>query len=737
MNGRTLLLVVIAVLGAAFAWRSLEEAGSAQALATLCSVASQPEHPDFRSVSLDGLQGDDVAAGVECLCGALVYQGRVDECVRAVTNTGAPVPSLPVVAQQLVPTFVDAGDRVRAFHAAWNAIADDPVTSLENASTAIRASVDHEGEEAMLRRCGERLVSGRPFDHLTNVCAVEADRNNRTEDGLRWLGTERPKRLIGAWFNRRANLLATAGRFDALEAHIKVQIAAGVSEAEAEAIWGVSLYGAIQPGSGVHFEKAWARRLELPPYLRSMVANRLIQQAIVSGFIDKARAIAEAARASKVEGVQLPKALEASATTGPAILRFESDGPGVLLLSPADVAGVDAGYDAHPIDAGAPVIVARGPERHPLRYVLRRAERVVASGSVWPRPGESRKISVAPHLDMVVQPPTGPERAEGDGWSKIVVFVVDSGDWRIVQYGRALGLWPTLQGIVDGGARGVLHSDPPSTAIAMQKLVEPGSTRPDTMMDLRTLGRQVQVALEATTNPLDGLRLLSRHDRLSMPEALAVRGQWVANLLYSHGGIAAGGNATIIGPGQRRRALQASRASRPLRPHEGVAVEGRGAILVSELERAAQQLDDVEALLVEDRADVILYRYDPTDVLAHNGYATFELDGPLVLPSDMLDAYTFLDQRLRTLSSRLDSDDLLIVVSDHGTENASNHSVESLLIVHGPVEPRELGTVGFEVVPLFLLDLVCASRSPVLPDALPYNHSCARWAAERDERGRP
>lgn len=736
MTRRTIVLFVAAVLGAVLAWRSMDAAGSAQAVAELCSVAAQPDHLRFKALTLDSVSGDDLEAGVECLCAALVYQGRIEECARVVHTTQAPVPALASVSRALVPVFVDAGELKRGHDAAWNAVAEDPVENIDDAATALRVTIDHLGEEAMLRRCADRLVPGRPFDHLTNVCAVEAEKNNHADIALQWVGAERPARFLGAWFNRRSNLLATAGRFDALEKHIKDQIAAGVNEAEAEAIWGVSLYQAIQPGSGIHFEKAWARRLELPPYLRTMVANRLIQQAIVSGFVDKARRIADVARDSKVEGVVLPKSFEAAASSAPEILRFESEESGLLLLSPPDEQGVDAAYSEHLLHAGVPLQVERSPGRHPLRYVFRREGRVVASGSVWPRPGGARTIRVEPHLDLRVATTHLFSRHEGDGWMKIVVFVVDSGDWRLLEYGRALGLWPTLSGLAAASARGVLISDPPSTAIAMQKLVEPGSTKPDTMMDLRTLGRQVQVALEADTNPLDGLRLLSRHDRLTMPEALAVRGLRVANLLYSHGGISAGSHATIIGPGKERRPLHASRASRPLRVDEGVELAGRSPLLTSELERAAQQLDDVEQVIVDDLADVLLYRYDPTDVLAHNGYAAFELEGPLAWPSDLLDSYTYLDERLRTLSSRLDGDDVLVIISDHGTENASNHSVESLLMVHGPVPNGFLGTVDFSAVPLFLLDLVCASRGPVLPEALPHQHSCAPWATGQNERAK-
>ncbi|HEY1097285.1 MAG TPA: alkaline phosphatase family protein [Myxococcota bacterium] len=142
-----------------------------------------------------------------------------------------------------------------------------------------------------------------------------------------------------------------------------------------------------------------------------------------------------------------------------------------------------------------------------------------------------------------------------------------------------------------------------------------------------------------------------------------------------------------------------------------------------QLEQAAGQLDDLVAAIAAHRADLYLYRYDPTDMLAHNYLPAWNGNGTIARRSPFFSAYDYLDRRLSDVVAAMDADDVLLLLSDHGTQNSANHDRRAVYVAAGVgVVPHRVDGISIEHVPSYLAALLCVQdpwKLPIVVGAIP------------------
>ena len=108
--------------------------------------------------------------------------------------------------------------------------------------------------------------------------------------------------------------------------------------------------------------------------------------------------------------------------------------------------------------------------RRPLRWVAKAEDTVVASGTQWPSTKEVVLRSPR-HVERNRPTPAPPSNAlPADGVPKVIALFLDCADWHLIQYGRQLGVLPSFEQLIRRGFFGAMRSDPPVTAMAMEKL---------------------------------------------------------------------------------------------------------------------------------------------------------------------------------------------------------------------------------------------------------------------------
>jgi hypothetical protein len=245
------------------------------------------------------------------------------------------------------------------------------------------------------------------------------------------------------------------------------------------------------------------------------------------------------------------------------------------------------------------------------------------------------------------------------------------------------------------------------TAAALESIVWPERSRhPSFAGWLHQLGTELAGLESVGVNPLAPLRwfLPASRDLFSTLGAGPLR---VANLLFSHGGIDAGKHGIATGPSGRESELPLARASRDLRAEERARFpELAAAMRASErdavqLRAIAAEMDSAAGLARDLSVDFFALRVEPLDLLTHAHFAelstTRQDDGRALL----YEVYRYLDARLAEVDAGLDSDDLLIVMSDHGIRTAMEHAPEAIFVaVGGELRPgRAAGTPDLRGVP--------------------------------------
>ena len=140
------------------------------------------------------------------------------------------------------------------------------------------------------------------------------------------------------------------------------------------------------------------------------------------------------------------------------------------------------------------------------------------------------------------------------------------------------------------------------------------------------------------------------------------------------------------------------------------------------MQTIAAELDATGELLREGAIDLIAVRIEPLDILTHAHFAEAVRDGQDDGSGLLFDVYRYIDARMGALHAFLDTDDVLIVMSDHGIRTAMEHDRPALFVATGAGVPvgRAPGTPSLRGVSRVLADLLGVSTA--WPDT-----GIARW----------
>jgi hypothetical protein len=186
-------------------------------------------------------------------------------------------------------------------------------------------------------------------------------------------------------------------------------------------------------------------------------------------------------------------------------------------------------------------------------------------------------------------------------------------------------------------------------------------------------------------------------------------------MLFAHGAIDAGRHAEMLGPAGKRRLARSADSFRVLRPEEQASFPG----LVSDprvrsrVETIASEFDVATTMAREQEVDLLLLRIESLDVLTHALYIELERAGQDDGAATLLEVYRYVDLRLAELASRLDADDVLVVMSDHGIQNPMEHDRHAIFVALGGDVPkgRAFGTPALRGVPRVLAQLLGVETS--------------------------
>jgi hypothetical protein len=704
----------------------------------------------------------------ECRCMALLSTGAGPACVELLEGLlddprladWAPQPALSV---HLIQTWRDAARTREAAQLARRAGGlypdDADVFHLE---LETRASV--EDEEAVLRELEERVAPRG--DAAARMRVSLAQRHLRRSDpvaALDALGEQPPAGALdarGLWYDTLGVTHAMQGDLAGARRSYDAWERAGGDPVEVGARYALalSIAGLAEPGRRPLdlLRDALLAGDELDPKLHEALVIRLILTLVNAGRLDEAMAAhdkhhsrfaLEGLQRSELERAARHRALERvppEERRGRLRFRIEDAPDGsALWLSPEPDAPVDQGYERFDVSASGRVTAARTAGVAPQRYVVRAAdERVLASGTLSPVPGEVLDVVVRLRDETPAEPPSArAPRAPADGRTRVVLVLLDCADWRIVQYLRARRELPVLDALIADGYRAVLDSDPPLTAAALEALVWPERRGGSSVVGVvHRFGVELAGLASVGRNPFSALTWL-------LPESediFAVLGSGrhrVANLLLAHGSIRAGRHGEVTGPGGRTRRAPLGSAARDLDALERarwpeLAQPGseRDAFYVRTI---AAELDAATELARGGELDLVAVRVEPLDILTHAHFAESVVDRQDDGRGLLYSTYRYIDARLAGVRDALDGDDVLIVMSDHGIRTAMEHSRSSLFVASGPRVPqgRAPGWPALRGVSRAVADLLGVATTWPDTGVLPAARAIA--AAPADERAAP
>lgn len=721
------LFGVMAFLGAV----SAQRVGRQVMIARTCTAVLEGRHADALAAS-ENLTGSDLDGryAAECRCRALEHSGRAAECVALLDPLLDEAPDFvpaPDLAAKVVRARAERGEiRAAGALARRAAAAHREDAALAQLEVEMRSRV--EGEPAVLEDLGHRLAAGDAGLGLRLALAVAHSRRHDHARVVEVLGETPPARghpYLGFWFQARAWALAGLGDLDRLKATYAAWRERGGDPHAIQADYALQLSIAQLPDP----EHDWITLLRgalahedalADPKVPAALYLRWIGHLLVAGRSDEALALYDRASARyEIPGITreqisqeriVASLLEVPGAPRDGTLAFrlaEGAPSGTLWISPDVASEPDVAFESHALGPGAPLEIARGVAVTPQRWVFRSGDRTLASGSAWPVLGGISEIEIVPGA------PAPPRRYAAaarppDGRRRVFVIVPDCGDWRLVQYLRARGELPVFDAMLARGHRAVLTSDPPVTAAAMEKLVWPDRGADVSVLgELNRLGLELGGLASVGRNPFDFLAALLPEGQ-SLFERVGSGPHVAMNLLFSHGGVAAGRNASRVGPHGARSEGETIRAFRELTAAEEIAFRDATSRRAREHARTiAAEMDAALSLAREGEVDLLLLRLEPLDLLTH------ELFGDLVGTqqddgrSGLLDAYRYIDGRLGELWNALDGDDVLIVLSDHGARTAMEHATDAIFVaVGGGIPPgRSPGRPEIAGVPRVLAAL--------------------------------
>lgn len=712
MSRRLILLSLslLVALGAGIV--SLRDVDAQLAVIDACDAVAAGDYATALSRT-EGLVGGDAIgrSAAECRCHAQLATGAGEACVDTLTellergapDDWAPAPQLSI---HLVQTLRDRGRAAAAAQVAARAARAYPRDpDLFYLELATRSSIGEEREA--LRDLTPRIAASGP--EAARMRVTLANRHLMRGDApaaLDVLGPAPPPEsgeATGLWFETRGMAHAADADLAGVNATYARWRAAGGQRRELDARYALTLsIGKIdgREPTLTLLERAVAAGPYDDAKLEELLIVRLVLALALNGHSEAAIAAYDRGRQRfALEGLTRDElarsarqrdAAEAGGAATPGVLAFTSASAppdASLWVSPPQDAALDAPFALAPRAASGAWSVTRTPGDAPARWVLRSAEgTILGSGTLAPQAGRTRAVEIAARTGRA---PDSARlvRAPADGRRRVAAVLLDCGDWRITQYLRARGELPVLDRLLLGGHRAVLDSDPPLTAAALEALVWPArSTSPSFLGWVHRLGLELAGLSSIGDNPFEPLSWVLPE----VPDLFEVVGSGdlqAANLLFAHGGIAAGRHGEITGPHGHTRQAALGAAARDLDADERARFPQLAAVRKESdaihLRTIAAEFDSAEDLVRAGEIDLLMLRVEALDILTHGHFARSVRDGQDDGEGLLFEVYRYIDSRLGELHDALDEDDVLVVFSDHGIRTSMEHAREAMFVADG------------------------------------------------------
>ncbi|MCH7707046.1 MAG: alkaline phosphatase family protein [Myxococcales bacterium] len=685
-------------------------------VAAVTKAAEERHWPETLALS-DGWVGGDVEGQwvARARCDALTAMERLEECLELVLqvvgtgNDPAWIPSRTLL-KYAIRFGTEQGRQeaaARVAHFGRGVYPDD----LSFVERVLETRIALEGETAVLAEYEAGL--GPDAASLRNrvLLAAYYNRANRMKAALRVLGEVWPAPqdpMFLFWVQNRERAQAQLGRFEDFRAtYAKWREIQGDSVTiDAFYSLGLSIHGLSDP------ERSWidllkdvlAREDELQDaYIHGEVYTRLIMHLMVERRYEEALTFfdrgASKIRIRSITRGQLERAI-AMPESDAGEWRKRQDRLGTIQFSVSDpvpsdrlwvsnhVAGEpDSEFQEVALDASGRAEFRRGVSPWPERWVLKdRDGHPRASGRFWTRLDQPVRITAergSARPEAHFEPRS---RAPADGRTRVLGLVLDCSDWRITQYLRARGELPFTDFLIRNGTSAVLTSDPPFTAMAMESLIYPTRGEQLSFLGLvHRMGLEIGSLASVAVNPFDFLSG-ALPKRPNLFEAIGAGDLIAVNMLFSHGRVEAGHHAEAVGPFGKRLKIATGPVFRPLRrderermPVTRIDTEVRGHV-----ESIAGEFDSGSELFAAGEVDLLLLRIEALDILTH--MLVYDLlengqdDGEAALHS----IYRYIDDRMAEFYHRMDEDDIIVVMSDHGIRTGSQHETDAVFIALGP-----------------------------------------------------
>ncbi|MBW2494608.1 MAG: alkaline phosphatase family protein [Deltaproteobacteria bacterium] len=703
----------------------------------------------------------------ECRCIALIATERGAECESLMdrlladpaSDDWAPSPRLAV---HLIQTHRSAGRTVEAADLARRAARQFPSNGdLFFLELSTRSSL--EDEDLVLRELEARIDPEIP--EATRMRTSLATRHLIRGDADRALDVLGPGPPTGnrnaneRWYDTRGMALAHTGDLPAVRRNYAEWQLAGGNPKELQARYALtlSIAGLADPdASPISLLRTAIENTDglIDEKLLEALATRLIltlvdadEQREAIATYDRYRQRFEFAGLTReeLERSAIHRTLDAGNPGGRyGTIRFSlpSRNPQhSLLISPAREEPLDADYQPVDLNGSSVVEVDRPLDVAPLRWVYRDGEgSALASGTANPKPGAVTSVSVLPGK---ASPPARAtlRRKPADGRRRVMLIMLDCGDWRLTQYLRTRGELPVLDRLLTVGYRGVLDSDPPLTAAALESIVWPERRGGASFVGLlHQLGVEVAGLASVGENPFGALSWILPEDE-DLFSVLGADRHSAANMLFSHGGIRAGHHSEITGPNGVRRRLSITTSSRDLDREErtrwpGLATDSeRDAV---HLRTIAAEFDTAAEIAQAGEVDFLALRVESLDILTHAHFAQTARTGQDDAKNFLYELYRYMDARLGEVHNLLDEDDIFIVMSDHGIRTSMEHSRHAMFVATGLGVPtgRSEGRPALRGVSAVFADLMGLDASWPRTGVAPWSRTAtARHRAPDDKEG--
>ena len=762
MRWRLIILLAALATSAGLGIISVRNAEQNAAILDACGAVESGDWATVlkrtENLSLDGRTALDAA---ECRCVALVATNRGVECeslmnrvlADSVSDSWSPNPNLAV---HLIQTHRSAGRIREAADLARRAARQFPSNGdLFFLELTTRSSIEDEG--VVLRELEARIDPKAPeATRMQTSLATRYLIRGDARRALDILGSGPPRGghdAIERWYDTKGMALANSGDLPAVKRSYAEWAQAGGNPAELQARYALtlSISGLADPdASPINLLGDALAKTDglVDERLLEALATRLIltlvdakeqQEALATYDHYQQRFAFAGLTREELERSAIHRTLEAGNSLRPhGTIRFllPHRGPqDSLLISPSPEKPVDTDFELVDLSASSVVDVNRPLDVAPVRWVYRDGEgNVLASGTVNPEPGAVVSVSISPGKP---RPPLRAtlHREPADGHRRVLLIMLDCGDWRLTQYLRARNELPVMDTLLSVGYRSVLDSDPPLTAAALEALVWPKRRGGASFVGLvHQIGVEVAGLASVGENPFGALSWILPEDE-DLFSVVGSKEHSAANLLFSHGGIRAGHHGEVTGPNGLRRRLSITTSSRDLSEEE----RRKWPVLVTESERDAVHLGTIAAefdtaaeIARAGEIDFLALRIESLDILTHSHFAQTARTGQDDANRFLYELYRYIDTRLGEIYNLLDEDDVFIVMSDHGIRTAMEHSRHAMFVAtgHGVPLGRAEGRPALRGVSVVIADLMGLDASWPRTGVAPW----ARVLSARDQK---